>query len=106
MWHEPLPLEFAREREPLTRLLGAALTAAGIQTHPSDDLVAARVLLAPKAALIVCVNETADEAVRRVSVDGMPVEVPVRACGARLALVQRNRGEVLAETPGAPIRKG
>ena len=104
VWHEPLPLELAREREPLTRLLGGALAAAGIQTHPSDAPVAARVLLAPRAALIVCVNETADEAVRRISVDGLPVDVPVRACGARMVLVRRGSGEVLAATPGEPVR--
>jgi hypothetical protein len=106
VWHEPLPLELAREREPLVRLLGAALAAAGVATHPSDVPVAARVLVAPKAALVVCVNEAAEDAVRRVAVDGLPLEVPVKAYGARLALIGRGDGDVLAATPGAPLRRG
>src|SRR5205823_5084647 len=32
VWHEAVPLELAREREPLVRLLGAALAAATIET--------------------------------------------------------------------------
>ena len=58
VWHEPLPLDFARETEPLDALLAAALKAAGVATHPAADGVAARVLIAPKAVLVACVNET------------------------------------------------
>jgi hypothetical protein len=105
VWHEPLPLELAREREPLARLLEAALDAAGVPTHPSDVPVAARVLLAPEAALVVCVNETAAEAVRRVTVDGASFNVPVKAYRARLALVERRTGRVLAATPGEALAR-
>ena len=52
VWHEPLPLDFARETEPLDALLAAALKAAGIPTHPAGDGVAARVLVAPKSVLV------------------------------------------------------
>jgi hypothetical protein len=104
VWHEPLPIELAREREPLVRLLGAALDAARIETHVSDVPLVARVLLAPKAAFVVCVNETAADAVRAVSVDGVTLEVPVRAHGARMALVERPGGGVIRVTPGAPVR--
>ena len=104
VWHEPLPLELARDREPLARLLEAALAAAGIATSPSPVPVAARVLLAPTAALVVCVNETADDATRRVRVDGVALEVPVKAHRARLALVERRTGRVIVATPGEPLR--
>ena len=49
VWHEPLSLELAREREPLVKLLGAALSAAAIPTSPGDWGVAARTLVAPRA---------------------------------------------------------
>jgi hypothetical protein len=103
VWHEPLPLELARQREPLTRLLEAALRSAGVATQPSRVPVAARVLRAPRAALVVCVNETAEDVRRRVAVDGLALDIPVRAFGARLALIEAGSGRVLCSTPGAAI---
>jgi hypothetical protein len=103
VWHEPLPLDFARETEPLAALLAAALEAAGVATHPAPDGVAARVLVAPKAVLVACVNETPAAARRRVIVEGEPVAIPVAAFRSRLALFERGTGRVLAATPGEPI---
>jgi hypothetical protein len=105
VWHEPLPLEFAREREPLQRLLGAALQAAGVATLPSELPVSARVLYAPHAALIVCVNETPEDVQRRVEVDGVAFDVPVIGHGARMAVVERSSGRVIALTPGVDLRR-
>ncbi len=103
VWHEPLPLELAREREPLVRLLGAALFAAGVETHPAEEPVAARVLQAPRAALVVCVNDLPAPVVRRVTVDGTPWAVPVAAYGARMVLVERGASRVVCATPGDPV---
>jgi hypothetical protein len=103
VWHEPLPLDFARETEPLDALLAAALKAAGVAAHPAPDGVAARVLVAPEAILVACVNETPSAARRRVFVEGRPVDVPVEAFRSRLALFERGTGRVIAATPGAPI---
>ena len=103
VWHEPLPLDFARETEPLDALLAAALKAAGVPTHPAGDGVAARVLLASKSVLVACVNETPSSARRRVVVEGRPVEIPVVAFRSRLVLFERGTGKVLAATPGAEI---
>jgi hypothetical protein len=105
VWHEPLPIELARQREPLVRLLGAALEAAQVPVHPSSVPVAARVLLAVRAALVVCVNETPEDTRRRVRVDAASLDVPVRAYGARLCLVERNTGKVLVATAGEAITR-
>ena len=86
VWHEPLPLEFAREDEPLAALLEAALAAAGVETQPSDDRVMARLLRAPRAILAVVVNETAVDARRVLTVEGRRFAVPVGAGRSRLAL--------------------
>ena len=104
VWHEPLPLELAREREPLVRLLAAALAAAGVEVHPSDVPIAARVLTTPRVALVICANESPADAVRRVSVDDHALEVPVSAYGARIAVVERQTGRVLGATSGEPLR--
>jgi hypothetical protein len=103
-WHEPLPLEHAREPGPLLALLRAATEKAGVRTNPSDAPVAARVLLAPKAALVVVVNETSVDARRRVTVDGNAFEIPCPAGRARMVLIARETGElILAATPGEQI---
>lgn len=103
VWHEPLPLELARERQPLLRLLEAAVQAAGVATDPSSTPIASRVLLAPRAALVICVNETAEDARREVRVDGAAFGVPVRAYGARMVLIDRRERAVVAATMGEPI---
>jgi hypothetical protein len=103
VWHEPLPLEFAREPEPIAALLGAALQAAGVAVHPSDAPVAARILTAPRALLAVCVNETPLDARRTLRVEGRSVAVPVGAGRSRLALFERGTGRLIAATPGPPL---
>ncbi|MDB4936977.1 MAG: glycoside hydrolase, partial [Labilithrix sp.] len=101
--HEPTPLELARDPEPLVKLLDAALTAAGIPTSPGEWGLAARSLVAARAALVVVVNERPERAVRRVRAAGAAFDIPVAALGARLVLVERGTGRVLASTPGDPI---
>jgi hypothetical protein len=103
VWHEPLPLDFARETEPLDALLAAALKAAGVPTHPAADGVSARVLLAPKSVLVVCVNETPSAARRRVLVEGRAVDIPVEALRSRLVLFERGTGKVVAATAGERV---
>lgn len=103
VWHEPLPLEFAREPEPLAALLGAALAAAGVETHPGAGGVAARLLVAPKAILAGVVNETPVDAVRQLRVEGRRVSIPVAAFRARLVLLERDSGRVIVATEGPPI---
>jgi hypothetical protein len=104
-WHEPLPLEYAREPAPLLALLKAALEKAGVRTNPSDTPVAARVLLAPNAALVIVANETSADARRSMTVDGKAYEIPCPAGRARMALIGRERGEILASTPGQAVER-
>jgi hypothetical protein len=103
VWYEPMPLDFAREAEPLDALLTASLKAAGVASHPSEGGVAARLLVAPKAVLAVCVNETPAAARRRLVVEGRPVDIPVEAFRSRLVLFERGAGRVLATTSGEPV---
>lgn len=104
VWHQPLPLEYAREPEPLAALLAAVLDAAGVTTHPTDTRIVARLLAAPKAILAVCVNETAADGARRVNVEGKTFDIPVAAGRTRLVLFERGTGKILAVTPGDGVR--
>jgi len=100
IWREPLPLGFAGEAEPLVGLLRDALAAAGVQITESEVPIATRVLRAPRAALIVCVNETAAEAVRTVLVDGRRIAVSIPAGRSRMLLVERSTGRIVASSSG------
>jgi hypothetical protein len=103
VWHEPVPIELSRDREPLVRLLDAALTAASVPMSRGEWGITARSLVAPRAVLVVVVNERPERAVRRVSADGRAFDVPIAALGSRLVLVERGTGRVVASTPGDPI---
>jgi hypothetical protein len=103
VWHEPVPLEYAREPEPLAAFLKAVVDAAGVATHPTDTRIVARLLTAPKAILAVCVNETAADGRRRLDVEGRALDVPVPAGRSRLVLFERGTGNVLAATPGPEV---
>jgi len=103
VWHEPLPIELSRDREPLAKLLEAALSAAHVATSPGEWGVAARALVAPRAVLLTVINERPERAVRRITADGRTFEVPVAPLGARLVAVERGTGKILAATPGDPI---
>lgn len=97
-WHEPLPLEFAREEAPLVRLLERAFASAGIETHPSGSGVIARLLYAPRAIFGVFVNDTASDAQRRVTIAGAAVDVGVPAGGSRLVLWERATGRIVVQS--------
>ena len=99
IWREPLPLAFASESLPLVGLLRAALHAAGVEVNESEIPIAARVLRAPRAALVVCVNETAADAVRTLIIDGRRIAVSVSAGRARMMVVERSTGRIVASTP-------
>lgn len=65
--------------------------------------LAARLLGAPRALLAVCVNETPVAARRRLIVEVRAFDVPVGAGRARLVLLERGTGRVVAATPGDPV---
>lgn len=79
------------------RLPDAALTAAA-----GEWGLPARALVAPRAVLLVVVNERPERSVRRINADGRVFDVPVAALGARLVLVERGTGRVVVSTPGDP----
>jgi len=103
VWHEPLPLELAREEGPLVELYRQALAAAGLPAWASDVPMTVRVLHTPAVALVVCVNESSLDGVRTVDVDGHRLEVPVPAGRSRLVLWDRAARSIIAQTAGAPV---
>jgi hypothetical protein len=103
VWHEPLPLEFAREEEPLVRQTALLLQLAGLQRTPSPQPLAIRVLMAPRAALVVLVNETPAGIQTPVTVEKWRVTIDVPSGRSRLVLVERATGRIIAATPGMQV---
>jgi hypothetical protein len=102
LWHEPLPLDLAREEEPLREVLAAALRAAGAATSPATQPLTATVWRTPHGALITVVNETAADGTRRITVDGRDFDVVVAAGRARCVFVDRRTGAIVADSDAAP----
>jgi hypothetical protein len=96
VWHEPLPLERSRDREPLVKLYGTALARAGVPVSRDDGGVVGRVLTTATHALLVCVNERPTKAKRKLLVDGRTIELDVRPEGVRMAIVDRKTGAIEA----------
>ncbi|HUF17675.1 MAG TPA: hypothetical protein VMS12_06505, partial [Thermoanaerobaculia bacterium] len=100
IWHEPLPLEHAREEGPLVALLEASLMAAGVETSSAEGGVAASILRTGRSILVVVVNETSEDSVRRVTMDGRTIGIPVKAGRSRLVLFEKESGRIIAQTTG------
>jgi hypothetical protein len=96
VWHEPLPLERSRDREPLVKLFSSALARAGVPVSPDDGGVVGRVLTTATRALLVCVNERPSPAKRKLLVDGKTIELDVRPRGVRMVLLNRKTGTIEA----------
>jgi Cellulase (glycosyl hydrolase family 5) len=100
---EPLPIDLALERQPLDAMLHSLLNYSGMQSEISDARVELRVLENDKSALVVCVNESSDDATREVSLDGRKFGIPVEAGRSRMVLINRADGSVIVATDGKPI---
>ena len=103
IWHEPLPLELAREEEPLAGLLQTALNNAGVECQPPAAAPGVRILKTPVWALIILVNETSTTARRQLTVDGHHMDVTVPAAGVKLLLCERSSGRVRIALPAVDL---
>src|SRR6185503_18639626 len=68
VWHEPLPLDHAREDAPLIDLLSRAAKASNVATNVAGNHVALRLLYAPRAVLAVLINETSVDGSRKFTI--------------------------------------
>ena len=100
---EPLPLDVALEREPLTALLHAVLSYSGLRGDISNERVESGVMEGDNAAFIVCVNESSVNAEKKVSFGGRTIDIPVEAGRSRLVLLNRTDGTIIAATDGDQI---
>jgi hypothetical protein len=74
-----------------------------VPTSPGVWGVAARALVAPRGVLLTVVNERPEPTVRRLNAGKGAFDVPVAALGARLVMIERATGRIVAQTPGDPV---
>ncbi len=95
IWYEPLPLEFADQKEPLLALLKKALTNAGIAAGFSEIPLACRLLYAPAAILGICINETSHRLQKTFYFKKQRLSLTIEPGRSRLFLIRRSNGELL-----------
>lgn len=98
IWHEPLPVEFARDSTGVRKLLAMALSKSGVDARESNDPVKVTILHSLKVSLVVAVNETSADLDRAVRVDAKEFKINVRAGRSKMLLINRANGEILAST--------
>ncbi|MBI3820238.1 MAG: hypothetical protein HY286_16210 [Planctomycetes bacterium] len=98
VWHEPLPLEFAREPQALRGLLSIALKNAGVESRRTASPLTLQILKMPRASLVIAVNETPGDLERSAIVGGAELKFSVRAGRSKFILVDPRSGVVIAES--------
>lgn len=98
IWHEPLPVEFAREPSALRTLLMNVCRKVEIAFQESTFPLTFRVLEFQKATLVIAVNETPDDLERTVRLHERPLTVSVKAGRSKLILIERDKGTIVAST--------
>jgi hypothetical protein len=100
IWHEPLPLELAREDEPLINLLSACFTKAGIEFSLTADPITTRILITKDIALVVMVNESNKDGKREIAIDKFKYDISVKGQRSRLILIDRKNGNIIVKNEG------
>lgn len=96
IWHEPLPMEHARESAALQTLFSGVFDAARVPFQSTDTPLMTRVLSMPRAALVIAVNESVQPVSRTITVNGIQQKIHVEPGRSAMLLVERQSGKVLA----------
>jgi hypothetical protein len=96
IWHEGLPLDYAREEGPLASLLELALKTAGVSAADQDHPATHRILKSSKSHLVGVVNESPVEAARTFSGESYRIDLSAMPGRSSLRLVDAATGKTLA----------
>ena len=96
LWHEGLPLDYAREDYFLFHLISRALQVTGIRTWNQRDPATSRVLKNDKVHLVGVVNESSNEVSRTFSEKKYSVDITVKPGRSSFYLIDPSTGKVLA----------
>lgn len=96
--HEPLPLELAREKEPLIDLLKFVFYKSGVNYQLDESPVSTNILNMKKHSLIILVNESASDITKKVKLGNFTLDVVVKSGESKLLLVDKQTGTIISQT--------
>lgn len=98
IFHEPLPLELAREKEPLTDLLKNGLIMSGSAYLFNESPVSTNILDMQNHALVILMNESSGDATRELKINNYNFRFNIGAGCSSLLLIEKKSGKIIAET--------
>lgn len=100
IWNEPLPIEFAREEEPLIALFKETLKNAGVPFYFSEIPITTRVLKTRNHILLIFINESSSDIKRIIEIEGRKYEIFVPASRPEILLIERKTGKIISSYSG------
>ncbi len=98
IFHEPLPIELAREKEPLILLLKKMLNVSGIDYNYNVEPVSTSILTFDDKALIILVNESSTGAEREIILNGFKFKTGIEAGSSKILIADKKNGRILVES--------
>ncbi len=95
IWNEPLPLELAREDEPLIALFKEVLKKAKVTHYFAEIPLTTRILKTGEHILAIFVNESSSDIKRIIEIEGKKYEIFVPARRPNIIFINRKSGEVM-----------
>jgi len=96
IWNEPLPLEFAREEEPLIALLKEALKNSGVPFYFSEIPITTSILKTKDHIFAIFINESSSDLKRSIEIDSRRYDFSVPAFRASIFCIERKTGKIVA----------
>lgn len=98
IYHEPLPLELAKEKEPLIDLLKYMLGKSSIEYYYDETPLSTNILPMKNHSLVVLVNESSVDLTKILKLENIPLNAKVSAGQSKLLIIDRKSGSVISET--------
>ncbi len=98
IFHEPLPLELAKEKEPLIDLLKYMLTKSSIEYYYDETPLSTNILFMKNHFLVVLVNESSVDLTKNLNLGNISISTKVKAGQSKLLMINRQSGKIISET--------
>jgi hypothetical protein len=96
--HEPLPIELAREKEPLIGLLKNGLNLSGVDYLFDETPLSTNILYMQNYTLVICMNESSFDITKELIINNFNLRFNIGAERSKLFLIEKNSGKIIAET--------
>lgn len=98
IYHEPLPLELAREKEPLIKLLKYIFDISNVKYQFGETPISTNLLEMKDHFLVVLVNESSTNINKNLKIDNFSSNVLIKTGQSKLLLIDKQTGTIISET--------